>query len=94
MSVNSKKIDLYKLFNWENDLVRHIERYICDEIDQVFYTFSLSITKCQKAGCTLRASQRVNEEMMPYNQAARAEITRTRVYEFCELCDTLTPLDT
>lgn len=85
LSSNPRKSNV---FDWNIAVFRRIER-VSEKMDEVFYTFSISITHCIELTTFTESAGRTVETRFPYLGSQWAPITLTRAFDFCELCDML-----
>lgn len=76
------------VFDWSRAVFRRIE-FESEKMDEVFYTFSVSITHCIELTAFIESAGRTVEFRFPYLGSQWAPITLTRALDFCELCDLL-----
>ncbi len=76
------------MFDWSRTVFRRIE-IDSEKMDEVFYTFSVSITHCIELTAFTESAGRTVASRFPYLGSQWAPITLTRAFDFCELCDML-----
>ncbi len=76
------------VFYWSRTVFRRIE-IDSEKMDEVFYTFSVSITHCIELTAFTESAGRTVASRFPYLGSQWASITLTRAFDFCELCDML-----